>query len=242
MWIKRADNYAVDGSFDVNGKLSINYDPGRGSSVVDFNVHRSFNIIEEDRGFGPHRGLLLNSDVGGNAWGVAYRRTQLVKFGGDSKTTTFFHDVECKENFDVDGSKNFNIKHPLFDDAKKRLIHSSVESPYVGIQYTGMVKLKEGKGKVDLDVEFGMTKGTFSAFAKKIRRMTTNESSSTPVWSKMNEQDGILEIFTDQDDCEDEIFWMVTAERNDEKIKQSKYTDNNGFLVPEQELQKNENE
>jgi hypothetical protein len=130
-------------------------------------------------------------------------------------------------------SKNFNIPHPL-DTENKRLIHSSIEGPRYDLIYSGIVQLVNGSVIVNIDTdssEYPMTEGTFEALCRNHRIFLQNNETFDRVKGHITAANLIIE-------CENlsssaYINWMVVSERKDNNIVNSKYTDNNGYLIPE---------
>jgi len=210
---------------------------GRNEVFIQCNAHRLFNIIAENES-APFRGLLFNSQVGGNPWGFSHNEELLARFGADTGNSTqtikFYKNLELNDNsdLDVEGTKNFNIPHPIKPDM--RLVHTCIESPYAGLQYSGMVTFTQGKASVSLDATFGMTPGTFAVLTRRIRRTTTNETGTAAVCSRFDVKDSRLDVYTPGDpNSSDEICWMIVAERNDEIIKKNTSTDSDGNLIVE---------
>jgi hypothetical protein len=134
------------------------------------------------------------------------------------------------------GSGTFNIEHPLVEKRDThRLVHSFIEGPSADLMYSGMIFLGEGGvAKVNIDNVSKMTPGTFEALTVNRRRLTRNESGFTDVVSSLV---GAELVVTAKDpNCRDEILWMVVAERNDDNIKSSSITDDEGRLIVEPEI------
>ena len=99
--------------------------------------------------------------------------------------------------------------------------------------YNGMVRLVDGSATINIDTEFGMTQGTFVALNRNNRRSVTNEEGFTAV--KCSLTGNILTITAESNTCTDEVFWMVIGQRQDEEIKASNKTDDDGYLILEPE-------
>lgn len=128
------------------------------------------------------------------------------------------------------GSGSFKIDHPLKPDTH-HLVHSFVESPYADNIYSGMVTLKSGKAKIDIDKQFNMTSGTLEALNTTFRRFTSNESGFIKTISKL--KGSVLTIEAENKDCNDEIFWQVIGERHDKHILDTQWTDKKGRVIIE---------
>jgi len=129
-------------------------------------------------------------------------------------------------------SGSFRISHPL--ESKKdthHLFHSFVEGPQCDNLYRGKVTLSSGSATVNLDTKSGMSDGTFVALNRDIQCFTTNETGWTPI--KGSVSGNVLTITAQDNSCTDTISWLVIGERQDDEIKASSLTDNDGNLVVE---------
>ena len=130
-------------------------------------------------------------------------------------------------------SKNFRIKHPIpsMNDTHY-LIHTSIEGPQADLIYRGKVQLVNGKAEVNIDLASRMTDGTFEALCQDVQSYTTNESG----WSltKSYVVENILHIEAQDETSDDTISWLVIGERNDDGIKNSAITDENGHVIVEE--------
>ena len=130
------------------------------------------------------------------------------------------------------GSGTFRIDHPL--ESKKdthHLIHSFVEGPRADLIYRGKVTLVNGTATINIDETVGMTEGTFIALNRDIQCFTTNESGWDLVKGKV--EGNILTITSQNTESTNEISWMVVGERQDEHIKNTDWTDENGKPILE---------
>jgi len=135
-------------------------------------------------------------------------------------------------NLDVFGNKNFRIDHPLKPETHD-LVHTVIESNRGDVFYRGKLTLVNGKSSLDIDDYVGLTRGTFSSFTKDAQVFTTNESGWDSV--KGSIQGSVLTVFSNNNDCNDEISWLILAERNDYDYINSSNVDENGRLILEQE-------
>lgn len=146
--------------------------------------------------------------------------------------TYFWDGVEINGNITAT-SKNFTIKHPI--DPSKKLIHASVEAPRSDLAYSGTVKLVQGRAVVDIDTascpNSPMTRGTFEALTRNPRVYLQNNEGWTAVRGKV--VGGKLEIEAQSRGSDDEIHWLVMAERKDEGIVKSMTTNDDGYLMTE---------
>ena len=165
--------------------------------------------------YGNYQGTLPN----GNVYGVYIL----------DNVTNYF-----QGSLDVAGTKNFQIKHPVQSLANTHnLVHTVIEGPSADNMYNGMVRLVDGSATINIDTEFGMTQGTFVALNRNNRRSVTNEEGFTAV--KCSLTGNILTITAESNTCTDEVFWMVIGQRQDEEIKASNKTDDDGYLILEPE-------
>jgi hypothetical protein len=130
-------------------------------------------------------------------------------------------------------TKNFRIKHPIpsMNDTHY-LIHTSIEGPQADLIYRGKVQLVNGKAEVNIDTASRMTDGTFELLCQDIQSYTTNETG----WAltKSYVVGNILHIEAQDETADDIISWLVIAERNDDGIKNSALTDENGHVIVEE--------
>lgn len=138
-------------------------------------------------------------------------------------------DLGVGGNFLAVGSKTFRIPHPL--DANKYLFHSTVESPRNDLLYRGKVKLVNGTATVSIDAASRMTDGTFAALTKNADAQTWNNASFVRV--KAGPVSNGKFTITSETPCNDEVSWVVYAERNDPASKNAPFIDGNGDYQPE---------
>lgn len=133
------------------------------------------------------------------------------------------------------GSGSFKIEHPL--ESKKdthNLVHSFLEGPQADLIYRGRVDLVNGVNSVNIDTASGMTDGTFVLLCRDVQSFTTNESGFTPVRSMVS--GNILTIEAEDTYSNDSISWMVVAERKDQHMYETNWTDADGKVIVEPEL------
>jgi len=130
------------------------------------------------------------------------------------------------------GSGSFKIDHPLppMKDTHS-LVHSFMESPRADLQYRGSVTLANGTASVDLDESVGMTDGTWELLCRDPQVFLQNESG----WSALKGSvSGSTLIITCKDTTSsDTISWMVVAERQDEHMMETSWTDEDGRPILE---------
>jgi hypothetical protein len=132
------------------------------------------------------------------------------------------------------GTKAFNISHPL-DPSNTRLIHASVEAPRHDLIYSGTVSLINGVAIVNIDRDscpnHPMRDGTFEALTRDVRIYLQNNETFDRV--KGNITGGTLNIECENNASSASIDWMVIADRKDDILKNSKFGDENGYLITE---------
>ena len=130
------------------------------------------------------------------------------------------------------GSGSFSIPHPL--TSKKdthNLVHSFIEGPQCDLIYRGKVNLVGGTATVNIDTAAGMTAGTFVKLNRDVQCFTTNETGWSAI--KGSVSGNVLTITAQDNSSTDTISWMVVGERQDDVIKKSTITDDDGNLLVE---------
>ena len=171
--------------------------------------------------------------------------TELVQWTYKSENTDVYNmgNVAIKKEhatsrLDVDGditgtTKNFKINHPL--GYNKWLYHSSIEGPRYDNIYRGVKKIVNGEAIVDIDTECnetgGMTPGTFVALNRNPQLYLRNNKTFDKVKGEI--VDGNIKIYCENTKDNIEVNWMIMAERQDDNIKQSLLTNNEGNLICE---------
>jgi hypothetical protein len=131
------------------------------------------------------------------------------------------------------GSGTFRIPHPLPELTEtKDLVHSFVEGPRPDLIYRDKVALVNGTAIVDIDVAVGMTPGTWELLCRDPQVFVVNNQGWTPVRATVTES-GIVTIEAQDLTCTDTIDWMVIAERQDAKIREANWTDDDGRTILE---------
>lgn len=142
-------------------------------------------------------------------------------------------DVNVQGNFNVSGgTKSFRIPHPTLPE--KDLYHSAVEAPRNDLIYRGRVKLVGGQATINIDAESRMTTGTFVALTQLAEVVGLHNKDGFTRVRATEVLVGEFTIIAEDPTCEDEIAWIVMAERNDAAMHGNSLTDSNGQLVPEQ--------
>jgi hypothetical protein len=130
------------------------------------------------------------------------------------------------------GSGTFKIDHPLPEKSETHhLVHSFIEGPQADNIYRGKIELVAGKAEVNIDAVSGMTEGTFVALNRDIQVFTSNENDWDAVRGKVEGNKLIIECQNTESTAT--ISWLVIGERQDEHIRESKITDDNGKLIVE---------
>ena len=139
------------------------------------------------------------------------------------------------------GSGSFKIDHPLPSMKDTHyLVHSFTESPRADLIYRDKVTLVKGKAVVNIDTVAGMTEGTFVLLCDDVQCFTSNESDWSAV--KGSVKGNILTIECEDSKSTADVAWMVVADRKDEHIMETKWTDENGkpIVEPKKEAKKEE--
>jgi len=132
------------------------------------------------------------------------------------------------------GSGSFLIEHPLPSlAATKTLRHSFIEGPQCDNIYRGKVTLSSGTASINLDTVSKMTEGTFVVLNRDVQCFTSNETGWNAV--KGSVTGNILTITCENNSSTDTISWMVVGERQDPNIKASIITDDDGYLLVEED-------
>jgi hypothetical protein len=132
------------------------------------------------------------------------------------------------------GSGSFRIRHPLpAKNATHELVHSFIEGPQCDLIYRGSATLVSGEATVNLDTESGMTEGTWVLLCRDEQCFTSNETGWSSVRGSVS--GNILTIECQDVTSTDTISWMVVAERHDDHIKATDWTDADGHVIIEPE-------
>ena len=147
-----------------------------------------------------------------------------------TNTSTDTDALYVKGDFTVNsGTKTFKIDHPL--DNTKYLMHSVIESPKADNIYRGKVQLINGYAEINLDTISNMMEGTWV----KLNRDTQFFLQNMEGWSKVKGEviENKLFIYCEDATSTDLISYMVIGERQDDAIKKSYYTDDDGHFITE---------
>lgn len=111
------------------------------------------------------------------------------------------------------GYKSFLIDHPV--KPNYTLLHICPESPTPDLIYRGVVKLKAGRAKINIDATYNMTPGTINALANNLvvtslqNQDSFNRLKPTPVVN------GEFEILCEDLNSTDNVSWVVIGTRKD---------------------------
>jgi len=134
------------------------------------------------------------------------------------------------------GSGSFKIPHPLSSKASTHnLVHSFLEGPQADLIYRGKVVLSGGSAEVNIDTVSNMTVGTFVLLNDDVQCFTSNETGFTMV--KGSVDGNVLTITAADNSCTDTISWMVVGERKDAHMIATSWTDENGKVIVEPEIE-----
>jgi len=151
----------------------------------------------------------------------------LVGINTASPTTTLEIDGSLSKT-----SGSFRIAHPL--PSKKdthKLVHSFIEGPRADLIYRGTVALVDGAATVDLDDAAGMSNGTWVLLCRDEQVFTSNETSFNHIRGTVS--GSTLTIECEEGTCTDSVSWLVVAERHDQHMYDTEWTDENGRPIIE---------
>lgn len=159
-----------------------------------------------------------------------------------------YQDLICEQDVDITGTcvvrgnlikpaGTFRIKHPIKAEADegKYLYHSFVEAPRADNIYSGKIQLKNGKAVVNLDNNdwYNMTSGTFNKLNKDLRVYVNNNEFDNWDLVKGKIEGNKLIIVSNNPKSSITVDWLVIGTRQDNEIKASTLTDDNGDLITE---------
>jgi hypothetical protein len=202
---------------------------GIGTSSPQSPLHVVGSVIAS--GFGSPGGNYVSFGNGAGTANFSLQGNNGI-FGGSS--FTFNAPVTVNGSL-AKTSGTFDIQHPTVEG--KRLIHSFVEGPRCDLIYRGHVSLVNGTATVDLDKECveepdcAMTDGTFVALCRNPQYFLQNNTSFSKVRGSIT--DNILTIISEDVSSNDNIYWMVVAERGDPAIMEWDKTNSHGYLKTE---------
>lgn len=116
--------------------------------------------------------------------------------------------VKIIGDLSVSGVKNFDIKDPRYGDENRRLIHSSLEGPEVGVYYRGEGELSNGEAIVELPAYFE------ALTLKEGRTVQLTARGNEPYFLSAGEiRDGKFRVVGTKPDGK--FYWEVKAIRGD---------------------------
>jgi len=188
-----------------------------------------------DTGFEIYKGGSRQWEINNDHTGAASSDALVFKPGGAIKFT-----FEQSGNLTITGalskgSGSFNIPHPLPAKSEThRLVHSFVESPETLLLYRGEVTLVDGAAELDMNDIAGMTSGTWDLLCREEIVFATNLTGWSPVRGSVTGCTLTLEC---QDaTSSDTVAFLVTANRHDDHIMDTSWTDEEGRPIVEPEL------
>jgi hypothetical protein len=132
------------------------------------------------------------------------------------------------------GSKSFEIDHPA-DPYNKDLVFMSTEAPKAGVEFWGTARLVDGVAEVDIDAASNLSPGTFVALTQNAIVVSVNNLDTPTNIRAGRISDGKFVLQADGS-VNDEVTWLVKAERADPFIKYCEFCDpETGILIPERE-------
>ena len=141
-------------------------------------------------------------------------------------------DINCTGTLSK-GSGSFKIDHPLPSMSNTHcLYHSFIEGPQADLIYRGKVDLENGGASINLDTVSKMTSGTFEALNRNVQCFTSNESDWDAV--KGSVSGNTLTISCQNASSTANVSWLVIGERKDKHMYDTSWTDDDGFVIPEQ--------
>jgi hypothetical protein len=192
--------------------------------------------------------LTGTGSLGNNVWrdikitGLTATYVPKVKLDKTGKmgigTVTPAHPLDVVGNINCTGtlskgSGSFRIDHPLANMSNTHnLYHSFIEGPQADLIYRGKVDLENGSASINLDTVSKMTSGTFEALNRNVQCFTSNESEWDTV--KGSVSGNILTISCQNTSSTATVSWLVIGERKDKHMYDTNWTDDDGFVIPEQ--------
>jgi len=127
-------------------------------------------------------------------------------------------------------SGSFRIPHPIWP-ATHDLVHSFVESTDTLLLYRGVATV-DGTETIDLDAYLDLVDDTWDALTRDPQVWVSNASGWEQVRGTVT--DGILTLETQDPTATGvEVNWLIAAERQDDHIKETNWTDDDGNPILE---------
>ena len=147
---------------------------------------------------------------------------------------TIFTQAATFEGSVSKASGSFKIDHPLPDKKDTHhLVHSFHEGPRADLWYRGEIALVSGSATVDLDDAAGMSAGTWDLLCRDPQVWIQNDSGWDAVRGSVS--GSTLTIECSEAASTDTVSWMVVAERCDQHIMDTAWTDAEGRVIVEPE-------
>lgn len=132
------------------------------------------------------------------------------------------------------GSGSFKIDHPLPEKTDTHhLVHSFVEGPRADLIYRGTATLVNGSALVDLDEAATMTSGTWDLLCRDPQVFAQNETGWAAVRGSVSSS--TLTLTAQDSSAEDVVSWLVVAERKDQHMIETGWTNEQGKVIVEPE-------
>ena len=209
----------VNGSIRMNNRLIINQSAPtlylQDTNARSAMIHCNDNLLYFLRGSGTNS---LNWAAYNGVWPMVINlENNNVMIGGSLSKS----------------SGSFKIDHPLPSMSNTHsLYHSFIEGPQADLIYRGKVDLVNGGASINLDTVSKMTSGTFEALNRNVQCFTSNESDWDAV--KGSVSGNTLTISCQNASSTATVSWLVIGERKDKHMYDTSWTDDDGFVIPEQ--------
>jgi len=167
--------------------------------------------------------------------GVATQLTFRINGHGVNQYWQMRNDGSFNAPGAINGSaKNFEIDHPA-DPDNYDLRHCATEAPEMLVEYRGVSKLVNGRVTVNIEEYFGVMPNTFKNLWADARvHALQNQNGFARV--RPSPVDGVtFEIISEDENCDDDVAWLVMARRNDPYVRWEgcTFTDAEGRLIVE---------
>ena len=224
--------FCIDANFLVGARTAGANGYGANTAAYLRTSTATFNTLTLDHNVSVPSGApsVLMTTAAGNT-SQSYYHIRCVTDRDDSDSTVFY------VNEDGTVSKtggSFRIDHPLPEKKDTHdLYHSFIEGPRADLNYRGTAELSGGWAQVDLDESADMTAGTWELLCRDPQCWIQNDSGWSAVRGSV--EGSVLTIECADSDSSDSVSWLVVAERCDEYMMNTKWTDETGKVIVEQE-------
>ena len=139
---------------------------------------------------------------------------EVLRLEKEDKKTIMHGDATVAGDFDVTGTKNFYIQHPLYED--KMLRHACIEAPEVIVFYRGTARLNNGEATITLP-------DYFEALTEEENRTVqlTHIDGFDLIAVKKQDgkqvKDGTFIVYSNNEESSQEFNWEVKARRKLDK-------------------------